>query len=142
MTVKLDRYDGLNRTPGIALALRANLELIEAGQSVPALLIGWDHKNIVASHDGVPVGILTFVHQDWLKEVDIGVGYVLPEYRGRGCYRALWNELVTWARELKAVEIVGNTHMDNVSMRAVAKSFGRSEAGVLLRFPLTPGVDR
>lgn len=134
MSVETKFCDQINRTPAVELALRANAELIAAGLAEPLNMVSWDNKAIIGFVDGAPVGVITFYHIAYAKQLDIQIGYVLPTSRGQGVYRAMWNALVVKARELNALVIQGNTHLDNAPMRAAAKALGRIEIGVILKF--------
>src|SRR5258708_4178971 len=77
-TMRIEHYDGINRTPALVLALKAQLELLEAGRCDPILNIFWDQKAIVAFDVLTPVGVLTWTHSAWAKQIDIALGYVEP----------------------------------------------------------------
>ena len=93
---------------------------------------------MVSSFIREPVGVITFSHTKWVRQLDIHIGYVVPEHRGRGIYRAMWNRLVEEAQARDALVIWGNTHTDNAVMRATARALDRVERGVLLRFDVPP----
>jgi len=139
--INVHHYDGVPRTPALLLALKGNVEIVEAGFAVPAVHFNWDSKAVVASIDGVPCGVITWNHTEWMKQVDITVAYVLPEYRRRGVYRAMWEALVEKAKVVGALEIMSNTAVANAPMRGAAAAVGRSEGGVILRFPLCSQAD-
>lgn len=134
MTIRVEHYDGLNRTPALLLATRGYLELLENGLCDQLLNVSWEHQALVAFEGVAPVGVLTFVYQAWAKQIDIAIGYVIPDRRRYGVHNAMWIALVAKAKELKATHICSGTHIDNAAMRAVAKKQGRKEIGVALRF--------
>jgi RimJ/RimL family protein N-acetyltransferase len=113
------------------------VDLLRAGlvaDTVP--LIYWDDRAVVAYDAGRPIGIITYAKADWLQCANIHLGYVVPEHRGHGVYRALWEALVAKCRELKLREINGSTHVDNTAMRSVAARLGRVEHSINLVFKL------
>lgn len=140
---RIEHYDGLNRTPALRLALKAQLEIIELGRSELMLNVFWDHQAIVAFVEEPtaairPVGVLTWKQDQWAKQIAIALGYVEPEYRGQGIYRTLWDALIHKAQALDLRHIVSGTHVDNVEMRRVAVSQGRREFGVYLGYDVPP----
>lgn len=137
----IKHFDGINFTPALPLALRGVLELIDAGLSDPVLTLDWDAAAIVAFSNGKPVGVLVWKKLDWRKEAFIQLGYVLPDHRGQGAYRALWHALIDKAVELKLHHIESGTHLDNAAMRAVARALGRTEHGVYLQYVLPVPAD-
>lgn len=134
MPIIIRHYEGLNRTPALPLAEKAQAELKAEGLTENASLISWDHQAFVAFEFDVAVGVITFGHTKWLKQLDISLGYVEPDRRGTGVYRALWAALVVHAQKVGAVEICGSTSVRNQRMRDVAKALGRAEVGVILKF--------
>jgi len=139
--IEIQFFDGLNNTPALELAMRGWAEMHEKGLSDGNLNIHSSLKAFVAiapnGHDKLPVGVMTFDPEPTLRRVWIFQSYVIPEFRGRGIYTALWNKLVEYATvELKAKSIQSGTHVRNSAMRAVAKRQGRYEESVLLRFDL------
>lgn len=133
--VNVRRYEGLNGTPALPLALRGWTDLVDRGMCRNVVMLFWDNWAVVAELDGTPVGVITFSKSDWLREFHISIGFVLPEYRRRGVYRAMWTDLVAWARELKFRAIEGSTKAENATMRSVAAALGRRE-DVTLHFEL------
>lgn len=138
MTLSTTFYDGLSRTPAYELAITGHLELLERGRAENVVAVLWDHKAVVGFVDGLPVGVITFQHTAWMKQIDIAIGYVRPEFRRRGLYRAMWAALVEKAQELKAEVIFGGTAIDNAELRATAKALGRVEMAVVLKFTVPP----
>jgi RimJ/RimL family protein N-acetyltransferase len=143
MNLEVCHYEGLNHTPAVALAQQGWAESIKDGLSEPIVALGWDQNAIVASiEDGTPVGVLVWAKQDWGKQIVVVFGYVLPEFRRKGVYDKLWLALVDKAKELKITRILGETHIDNQAMRAVAKKHGRHERSVMLTFDVpSPPID-
>lgn len=133
-------FTGLNNTPAAVLAVRGWLELVERGLGDGSLNMSYDLKAFVAyaanGRDQLPVGVMTWQFLEHCSEVLIHQSYVLPEFRGQGCYAALWECMVQRAAELKAVAIVSGTHVRNAPMRAIASRQGRVEVAVTLRYDL------
>ena len=134
-SITIRHYDGPNRTSGALILHRAEYELVRDGLMIPIFQTGYEDQVITAeTEDGVAVGVISYAHAKWAKHIDLKIGYVTPEFRGKGVYRRLWAALVEKAQELKVKEIMGNTHMENSTLRSAAKAFGRAEVGVVLRF--------
>lgn len=136
--VRIEHYDGINRTPALRLALQAQLELLSLGLCEPLLNVFWDQKAIVA-FDETPIGVITWQHQVWLKQIDVALGYVVPERRREHVYTHMWAALVEKAQELKVPQICSTTHMSNNAIRVTAIKHDRRELGVVLRYAV-PGV--
>jgi GNAT superfamily N-acetyltransferase len=81
---------------------------------------------------------MTWSKVDYMKQLFIKLGYVLPEHRGRGIYSALWNAAVDKARELKYVQIVGATSPRNGRMQAIFEKQGRVLSCLTYKFDLPP----
>lgn len=135
---RVEHFEGVNNTPAVDLAVAGWMELRRQGFTLQAIPLGWDHNAFVAFAGQEPVGVLTYQHLGYVKHVAIGTGYVVPEWRGNRIYDRLWAALVAKARDLKAVAIMSDTHVDNATMRAVARRQGRQETGVVLRYVVEP----
>ena len=129
-------YTGLNRTPVLSLAVRGWLALIESGHCSNTIQIAAEHNAFGAVISDQVVGVLTYRHVPALKELAIGIGYVVPEFRRHGIYDHLWEALVIKARELDSVHISSATFLGNTAMRSVARAQGRVESQVVLNFDL------
>lgn len=131
-------FKQLNNTPALALAMHAWADLEERGLGDGSMSVYTSLNAFVAyannGSDVVPAGVLTFEHQEHANKIWIYSGFVLPQFRGAGIYRSLWNELVLKAMELKVAKIEGATHMRNTAMREVAKHLGRTETYVVFNF--------
>ncbi|SRR6266404_505712 len=136
LTIEIAHYKGLNYTPAVCLATKVQAELIASGKSEPLLSVGWDDNAIVASINEKEVGLITWRYIEWIRTVNIHLGWVDPEYRRNGIYSQMWRELVQKARDLEAKCITGTTHMDNYAMRKVARSMGRVEISINLSYRL------
>jgi GNAT superfamily N-acetyltransferase len=138
MTPDIREYDGPNQTPAVALIARAWPEMLTNGTAAPELIGNWDHQAIVHFIDGVATGLITYEHVKYRKMLWIHLGYVAPEFRGRGIYRLLWTRLIAIAQKLGAVQIQGGTHVGNASMLACAKALGRKELFITTQFAVPP----
>lgn len=148
-------------TPRGDIAFGSDVELVDIIAGTPALelaLRGWVEINDQGLHDGtlncyphlkailgyamngrdrLPVGVITFEHEAMQRRVWAFQVYVLPEFRGRGVFTAMWAKLVEHSTEiLKARSIEMGTHVRNSAMRAAAKRTGSVEEAVFLKFNL------
>lgn len=139
--MKIEHFDGINRTPALRLLLVAHLELMDLGLMEPVCQVGWDNQAIVAfDEENRAIGVLSWSHAKWSKTIDVGIGYVVPHERRQNVYGRLWDALVAKAQELHASVILSNTHMSNTAMRRTAKAQGRRELGVILRYDVPPAT--
>lgn len=139
--IEIVYYDGINCTPALDLAMRGWADCTEKGLGDGTLNVYASLKAFVAyapnGRDQVAVGVVTFDHLPTEKRVWLYQAYTLPEFRGRGIYRALWEKLVEHSiTVLKASSIQYGTHVRNTAMRAVAKKLGQYEESVVVRFDL------
>lgn len=137
---KIHCYEGISHTPANIYALKAFCELIEEGQADNVPWLSYDDNAITASLDGAVVGILVWRKTLWTKSIIIKLGYVSNGFRGAGIYTSLWNELLEIAKKEKIFNIDGATHIDNKTMRAVARKQGRTEFAVVTRFIVPNGA--
>ena len=139
--IRIDLVEGLNETPALALAVRGWAEVYERGFSDGTMSVHASQHALVAyaanGRDQLPVGVMTFCHDEDLKRIWIFIGYVIPEFRGQGIYNALWSRIVAIATELKVPSIQSGVHVRNSAMRAVGARQGRREDAVILRFDIT-----
>lgn len=141
MTVSIHHVEGLNNAGGvIALAYRANLELIENGWGLDELNLGWDNNCIVATEGGEPVGIMVWIDQKHVRGIWLTLSYVVPRRRRQGIFRAMWEALVEKAREKNVVEIQSSTNVGNAPMRAAAAKVGRVEQQIQMVYRIPAAV--
>ncbi|MEH2474579.1 GNAT superfamily N-acetyltransferase [Nitrobacteraceae bacterium AZCC 2161] len=125
----------MDNTPATAIAVRGQAELMaEFGSRFIGLY--WEYNAITATVDGQVVGVIVWHEEKHNHRLWLQLGYVVPEWRGKGIYTFLWNELVAKAGKLKYGSIASGTSIDNYRMRAVAKTQGRVEVGVNMSFPV------
>lgn len=134
LRVAIHHHDGINNTPALDIATRGFVELRSAGLTLPHIPLGWDHNALTASVEQDIVGVLTYQHLAYMKELHVGVGYVEPAWCRNGIYGLLWAELVRRARDLKVVAVSSTTHIGNAAMQTVALRQGRREIGIVLRY--------
>lgn len=128
-------FASIVNTAALEVAVDAWHALQEAGHCGGLVLISWDDSALLAMHPGgLPMGVITYRAKPEWRAIEVWLGFVYPDFRGRGVYRALWNELVKVAMFEGAAEIVSGTHAANTAMRAVAAKLGRTESGVYLRY--------
>jgi GNAT superfamily N-acetyltransferase len=139
--VTIRHYPGILNSPGLDMAVFGWHELMLKGYTDPgAVVIAFDHKAIVAFEDGEPVGLLTYVDQEWAQQLWICLAYVTPARRRRGIHsKHLWPALIGTARELKRGVIASGAHVNNVISRAMMISQGRVETMVYTRYVIKPG---
>lgn len=131
---KIDHYQGLDGTPAVGIALRGQADCIDDGGE-HAVGLHWSYNGITATLDGKVVGVIVWIDQQKeIRRIWLQLGYVLPEFRGRGIYSALWKALVAKAQEMKCPQIQSAAAFNNHRMRDVAKAQGRVEFAVNLRF--------
>ena len=145
MKYEVLEYDGLNNTPAVNLIAMAQVELLANGYGPRELQGAWDQQALVAipvasayRHPHQAVGLITYSHEKWRKLIWIHLGYVAPEFRGRGVYRLLWDRLVIAARKAKALEIHGGTSVKNSAMLECARKLGREQVYITTRFVVPP----
>ena len=127
-------YDGINNTPAMDIALEAWNDIRNSGMSDNTISLHFEQKAFLAMNGDVPIGIIIVERFDYMKMVQIRIGWVTPAHRGTGVYRKLFEAVVEKAREWGAVEVLGVTRPHNNKMRMVARSLGRVEVGVILRY--------
>lgn len=134
--IRVDFVDGINGTPAAELAVRGWLDTLEHGYSDGTINMQAELKAFIGyaqnGRDMLPVGVVTFFVDNariWVQQ-----SFVLPEFRGRGVYSAMWNELIGHAQDLPAVRsIESGMHVNNKAMRAIAARQGRRETAVILK---------
>lgn len=73
----------------------------------------------------------------------IQMGYVLPEERERGYYKAMWEELLVLAAQDGTVsKIIGGTAEDNEVMQKVMEKLGRKPYYRMYRFDIPEGKSK
>lgn len=133
--------EGLNDTPAALLAVAGWVDTVEHGFGDGSLNMNSGLKAVIGyaanGRDMIPAGVITW-DKNGESSVWIYQSYVIPEFRGRGIYRAMWEALIDHVtKELPKVRTINSaTHIRNAAMRAIAKQQGRSEEAVTLRFDI------
>lgn len=140
LPIRVDLVDGINNTPAAELAVRGWLDAVENGWSDGNLNMASGLRAFIGytqnGRDMLPVGVVTFSIES--AHVWVHQSFVLPEFRGRGVYSAMWNELLGHVAELPNVRSIQSaTHVNNKAMRAIAARQGRREIGVILQIDIT-----
>jgi GNAT superfamily N-acetyltransferase len=82
--------------------------------------------------DLVPAGIIAFTVDEARSLVWVQMSFVVPEFRGQGVYRFMYEALRAIAKQHRCRTIEGATHIKNTVMRSVAKKLGRTECAIIL----------
>ena len=98
----------------------------------------WHSHALLAVEDGESIGLIIYQTVDWKNKLDLEIGYVRPDRRRAGVYRALWDELIGVAREKGIPVISGATHVDNQEMQAVMSRLDRQLKWLTYEYRLTP----
>jgi GNAT superfamily N-acetyltransferase len=124
------------------LAVKGWLELQEKGYGDGRLPFHTDMQALMAisanGQDPIPVGIMVFTVDTVLSRLWIDLSFVSPEFRGRGVYTAMWEALVSIARQAGIATIESATATSNTTMRAVARKQHREEKAVWMVFKVNP----
>lgn len=140
-TNMVELVDGLVGTPALALAMAGWTEVNQKGLHDGSMNCYPDLQAVIGyamnGRDRLPVGVITFNVDSPQRRVWAFQVYVMPEFRGRGVYTAMWAKLVEHSAEvLKVQSIQMATHIRNSTMRAVGQRTGCIEEAVTLRFNL------
>ncbi len=136
MLSEVIKIEKIYNSPVGALVVQACAELEASGHGWGMGAPGWDSNALYIADDGKPVAVLVWSVQDWKQEAHIGLGYVLPGYRGRGLYTQLWNALIEEAKTRKLRSIASGTHPDNKAMQAISEKQGRKVDSIGYRYEL------
>ena len=113
--------------PAVRLALAGLLELHRRGWTEECSTgLGYDSPAVVAWEGDQAIGVMVCSLQEWKACLSIDVGYVRPDRRGLGVYRALWEAAIGLAKAKGCRRIAGTTHRENEAMQAVMERLGRS----------------
>jgi GNAT superfamily N-acetyltransferase len=138
--IEIQHVDGLNGTPAARLAVQGWLDVDERGlgEAGAVLNMHWSQKAFVAvvpnGQEKLSVGVLTYEKMDATKVMFINQVYVVPEFRGRGVYTAMFEAAVAQACELGMLRVALGTHVRNTAMREIARKHGGMETTVMITF--------
>lgn len=135
MISKIQHYEGLNRTPAVAILVEGWHDLLREGHAEDSIILHWEQNALVAV-DGVgsPIGVLAYEKQPGYKQWWVALGYVRPVYRHMGVYRGLWGKLVQMATEQNVRTIAGSASIRNNPMQQIATRLERPVSGVTFTF--------
>jgi RimJ/RimL family protein N-acetyltransferase len=120
--------------------VRGWLDNVEHGLSDHELNMGANLQAFIGyignGRDMVPAGVITWnvdAARIWVHQ-----SYVLPEFRGRGLYSAMFAELLKHVREKlpNVRSIQSATHVNNKAMRAIAARQGRQEVAIIIKIDI------
>jgi GNAT superfamily N-acetyltransferase len=122
-TVVVPRIGG---TPYAGFAIRAHAALIEEGLSSPDEALVANHHSAVVARlaTGEAVGVVTFSAIETNNTIFAWLAFVVPDFRRRGVYRLMHEELVKAAERLGAVGIEAISVAGNVAFNRTATSSG------------------
>lgn len=140
--MRIEHYEGLNRTRAIGIAVRGWHHMLEDGFAGDTIEIVWDHNAFVAfDFYGQAAGVLTYAKLDHRKEWSICIGYVLPEKRRSGIYSKLWEALLERATAHGVSVITSSTSLHNTAMRDTARHQHRTERAIALEYRIRRPTD-
>lgn len=139
--IQIRTFEGLDNSPAAALVIQGWLDIHDRGMGGG----GWldDIRNadraLVAycanGRDMMPVGVLAWKLRPE-NYISVLISFVQPEFRGRGCYSAMWDVLVQTGRQLGATSIWSDTHVKNSAMRSIVARQGREEVYVQIKYDI------
>lgn len=138
--IELKHYNGCGNTPANLFIMKAYLDLIENKLSSNTSGDNWNDKIIAAFADNECIGVLTWEKVDWNKTIVIKLGYVHKDYRRKGVYTKLWNELILKAKEQSIYIIEGATHVDNGVMQKTMKRLERKPYAYFYKYEIIQEV--
>lgn len=124
LKVEIEYFDGIVGTKALPILIRAWADILEAGHVSPFIMpVAWDNEAVVAvDKSGRAIGVVSFSHQKWSKELIVTLGYVREEFRDRGIYSQLWTAVLVRAKKLGVVRIAGGAMASNKQMIVVAEA--------------------
>lgn len=139
LPLNIKRVKQLGGTPHLGFALRAYAACIEEGVvSARELPFGWDARGLVAYVRDEPAGVLVYGTAPWSQTYHVIFGFVLPDFRRRGIYRALFDELTCVAMDEGVAAITGTVAVGNKGMQAVMTRLGRAPETITYGFEVQP----
>lgn len=116
----------LGGTPYAGFAVRAHAALIEEGLSEPHEVMVYNDQSAIVARlaTGEPIGIVTFTKVDATNSFFIRIGFVVPDFRRRGVFRLMQDELFITAERRGVTRIEFASMIGNTVMNRVATSVG------------------
>ena len=131
-------FEQINRTEAYPLALEGHVELLRQGLAEPVESVSWENEALLAKQgSGELAGVLVFGHQKWNRSFWVQLGFVRPQFRRQGVYRAMWRQLVTIAQARKIPVILGATSVSNTDMQRVMAQLDRSAYAIQYAYKVT-----
>jgi hypothetical protein len=142
MQFGIKHYDFIGQCPeALRMAVRGWLELLDNEMAAEGeILIGWDHKLVVAfaPNETELVGILTWSDQEYLSRIWINLVYIRAKFRRCGCHAALFSAMKVKAFELGRARISGGAACNNKKSRTSIAKQGRKEVFVINEWKVNP----
>jgi GNAT superfamily N-acetyltransferase len=125
--MKIARVQALGGTPFLGFAIRVHAAMLEEGWAdATTAMVYHNTRAVVATLEiGEPVGIMTYDYAEHTRNVNVGLGYVIADYRRRGIYKMMWSVLCEEARALGAARVFSAVHAKNVAMLKVCSALDR-----------------
>jgi GNAT superfamily N-acetyltransferase len=125
--LKIIKIPALGGTPILGFAVRVHAAMLEEGWAdATTAMVYHNTRAVVAMIEvGEPVGIITYDYVEHARNVNIGLGYVIADYRRRGIYKMMWSVLCEEARMLGAARVFSMVHAKNIAMLKVCSALDR-----------------
>lgn len=137
--ILIKHYDGCSNTPANLFIMKAYVDLVENKFADNVYGANWDDKVIAAFIKNQCVGVLNWEKVKWNRTIVIKIGYVDKDFRRKGIYTKLWNELISKARDEKIYIIEGGTYVDNKIMQSTMIKLRREPYAYFYRYEIEGG---
>lgn len=136
-SIEVVSVGGVSGTDATPLLMQGWLELHQGGIG-DGECIGANLNALVAyapnGRDMLPVGVMAF--KIGTSCVWLDLAYVIPDFRGRRIFTAMWSTLTSLVAEkmpstIRSIEY--EAHINNKTMRAVAQRMGHRETAVMMK---------
>ncbi len=128
--------DQINTTKLVPVLAKCMVDQAQYGNH--EISVHWEMEGIYIEDGDTVVAALCYEHQKFKKQTFIMAAYVEPEYRQRGMYRALWEDLVHRSSKAGMKTIAGGIAPGNKAMIAAAKSVGRKPQYIIYAADVPP----
>lgn len=81
--------------------------------TIPGSCYSWDEPAVVAYVDGVPAGVCHYQINKDKQELWMNINYIRPEFRGKGLYRKIREDIIRIATEAGANAVRNWVHASN-----------------------------
>jgi GNAT superfamily N-acetyltransferase len=124
--IKISFYRSIISSGESPFILRAYADTIEAGfASRDEFILNDDMRVLLARSGDKQAGVLIFGRWESYDTLWVWLGYVAPEFRRQGIYRALWARLVKMAKSEDIRKIGGAARVNNAAMARLNRELGR-----------------